>query len=60
MREEILPRGKSYTIVLVVDSCGNKLIKLRSLLEPIKWEGDWKLTANNPLWDSRIKNVIGQ
>jgi hypothetical protein len=44
----------------VVEACGNKLIKLRSLLKPVKWEGDWSLNSNNQLWDSRIKNMIGQ
>jgi len=59
-KSDVLQPRQSFTVVLVVEAIGNKLIKLRSIMQPIAWDGDWSLKPSNSLWDNRIKNVIGQ
>ena len=44
-----IPKGCAFSVVLVTEAVGNKLIKLRSPLKVFEWQGDW--AVNSKLWD---------
>ena len=57
-KNDLIPKGNAFSVVLVVEAVGNRLIKLRSPLKPIEWAGDWALDSN--LWDHKLQQVIGK
>ncbi len=57
-RISLIPKGHAFSVILVTEEYGNKLLKFRSPLKPIKWDGDW--CHSSSLWDHRLKLAIGK
>ncbi len=53
IRWSLIPKGHAFSVILVTEEYGNKLLKFRSPLKPIKWDGDW--SHDSSLWDHRLK-----
>jgi hypothetical protein len=51
--EPKIPKGRTFSVVLVVEAVSNKLIKLRSPLQEFRWTGDW--SHDSRLWDQKLK-----
>lgn len=47
--KDSLPKGKSFSAILVREVLGNRLINLRAPSDKFRWEGDW--CAGSPNWD---------
>lgn len=47
--KESLPKGKSFSVILVREVLGNLLINLRAPNHKFRWSGDW--AANSFNWD---------
>ncbi len=48
-KKDLIPKGHAFSVVLITEAVGNKLLKFRSPLTSIKWDGDW--SAQSKLWD---------
>jgi len=57
-KKELIPRGYAFAVVLVTEKLGHKLIKIRSPLHMIKWDGEW--AHHSKQWDHRLKQAIGE
>jgi hypothetical protein len=57
-KKDLLPKGHSFAIIHLVKKMGHKLLKLRSPITPVKWDGDWG--PNGKLWDLKLKQAIGE
>jgi calpain-15 len=54
--DDQLKPGHAYSIVLVKESQGHKLINIRNPWGNFRWEGDWSNIS--PLWTEEIKNEV--
>ncbi|CAI2386182.1 unnamed protein product [Moneuplotes crassus] len=54
--ESSLKPGHAYSIVLVKETKGNKLINIRNPWGNFDWAGDWSSTS--PLWTEEIRNKV--
>lgn len=54
--DDQLKPGHSYSIVLVKEVKGNKLINLRNPWGNFRWEGDW--SNRSALWTEEIKKIV--
>lgn len=49
----MIPKGYAFAVILIVEKLGHKLIKLRSPLNALKWDGDWG--PSSKLWEPKLK-----
>ncbi len=57
-KKDLIPKGHAFSVVLITEAVGNKLLKFRSPLTSIKWDGDW--STQSKLWDQKLKQSIGE
>lgn len=54
--DDQLKSGFAYSIIMVKETQGNKLINLRNPWGSFRWEGDW--SPSSPLWTEELKKEI--
>lgn len=51
-----LVAGHAYSIILVKEAFGNRLVNIRNPWGTFEWEGDWG--DNSPLWTKKMIDAV--